>query len=160
MEIDKRKREKIKKIMLCFIAFFFIAIPCIYAQEMKIAAKIDTTSKEITTFVSLINIPESGRVRFQQRLLPNTKIITMPYDFLLWDTANNILTIITPKYPRIDTLNFAFICDTDTLPDTIFWGESALMYENKNKEVKKISFPAKNYIIRQKNIEADSKRKQ
>ena len=129
---------------------------------MKIAAKIDTTNNEITTFVSLINIPEGGRTRFQQRLFYNAKLIRLPIpsEYLLWDTAKNIFTIITPKYPRIDTLNFTFVCRIDTLPDIISWGEAALMYENKNKEVKKNTLPVKNYIIRRKNIEAGSKRKQ
>jgi hypothetical protein len=125
---------------------------------MKITAKTDTISNEITTFVSLINIPEGGRARYQQRLLPTTKLIGLPpYEFLLWDTAKNILTIITPKYPRIDTLKFTFVCRTDTLPDVVTWGEVALMYENKDKEVKKITSPARNYIVRQPSItETDS----
>ena len=137
---------KIKKIN---IFLYCIATTCLSAQEMKITAKIDTTSNEITTFVSLINIPEGGRVRFQQRLLPNAKIITLPYDFLLWDTAKNILTIITTKYPRIDTLIFTFVCRTGTLSDAIFWGESALMYEKKSGIVQKITLPARNYTVKQ-----------
>ena len=155
-------KRVLELLFIIILAFFFISTSSFYGQELKIAAKIDTTSNEITTFVSLINIPEGGRVRFQQRLLPDAKVINLPLpsDFLLWDTAKNIITIIAAKYPRIDTLNFVFVCRTDTLSDTISWGEAAFMYENKTKEVKKISLPAKNYIVRQKNIELDSIKKQ
>jgi hypothetical protein len=140
------------------IILLFCAIkPCSYGQELKITAKTDTISNEITTFVSLINISEGGRARFQQRLSPQAKLIKLPSKTLLWDTANNILTIITPKYQRIDTLNFTFVCRVDSLPNAILWGEAALMYENKAGFVKKITLPAKNYIVRQSPIsDADS----
>jgi hypothetical protein len=133
---------------------------CSYGQELKITAKTDTTNNEIITFVSLINIPEGGRTRFQQRLSPQAKLIKLPSETLLWDTTNNILTIITPKYPRIDTLNFTFVCRTDSHPNAIFWGEAALMYENKSGIVQKIKSPAKNYNVRQsQNLETNSLKK-
>ena len=145
--------KKLRSIILLFCAIK----PCSYGQELKITAKTDTISNEITTFVSLINISEGGRTRFQQRLSPQTKLVKLPSETLLWDTANNILTIITPKYPRIDTLNFTFVCRMDSLPDAILWGEAALMYENKAGIVQKITSPAKKYIVRQPPIpDADS----
>ena len=134
-----------------FFFIFFLPV-CFYAQELKITVKTDTTSNEITTYISLINIPDGKRVRFQQRLLPNAKLVKLPTEFLLWDTANSVLTLITANYPPVDTLNFAFVCRSETLPDVIFWGEAALMYENKKGEVKKITSAAKNYFVRQPTI--------
>jgi hypothetical protein len=116
---------------------------------MKMEVETDTTNSEITTRISLINIPEGGRARFQQRLLPQTKFVKLSPQTLLWDTAKNILTIITVEYPPIDTFKFSFLCHADTLTDAIVWGEAALMYENKNGEVKKITSSEKKYIIRQ-----------
>jgi hypothetical protein len=142
--------------------FFFLLLFCavstyFYGQELKISAKTDTMSNEVTTFVSLVNIPEGGRVRYQQRLSPQAKLVKLPSETLLWNTANNILTIIAPVYPLIDTLNFSFVCRLDFLPDVILWGEAALMYENKYGVVQKINSSAKNYIVRQPPIpEADS----
>ncbi|MDR0602920.1 MAG: SPOR domain-containing protein [Bacteroidales bacterium] len=146
-----------RKITHTFV--FFIILFCIIplqGQEMVISATTDTSTNEITTFITLIDIPEGGRVRFQQRLLPHTKLTLPPSEFSLWDTTNNIFTLITPKYPHSDTLSFVFICKTDSFPDIITWGESALMFENKNRIVEKINIPAKNYIIRQNNIPVDS----
>jgi len=139
-----------KKYPFClFFILFCTILTHLCGQELKISAKIDTANNEITTFVSLINISEDGRTRFQQRLSPQARLIKLPSETLLWDTANTILTIITPKYPRIDTLNFTFVCRVDSLPDTILWGESALMYENKSGIVQKINVPAKTYLVRQ-----------
>lgn len=139
---------------------FFVILSCfisvLQAQEIMLSATADTLSNEITTFVSLIHIPEGGRMRFQQRLSPHTKLMHPPAEFTLWDTTDNILTLIAPKYPCQDTLSFAFICQTDSLPDIITWGEAALMFENKNKIVEKINIPAKNYIVRQSNIPVDA----
>jgi hypothetical protein len=56
----------------------------------------------------------------------------------------------------MDTLSFTFHCKLDSLLDIIAWGEAALMYENKNKSTGKINIPAKDYIIRPKNIAVDS----
>jgi len=139
-----------------FLIFFCGIKTSFYGQELKIAVKTDTITNEITTFVSLINIPEGGRVRFQQRLSPQARLIRLSPEFLLWDTANTILTIITPNYPRMDTLHFSFVCRMNFLPDAIFWGESALMYENKSGVVQKINLLAKNHIVRQSPPEADS----
>jgi hypothetical protein len=128
-----------------------------YGQEMKVSVTTDTLTNEITNFVSLIHIPEGGRVRFQQRLLPQSVLIICPaLEFALWDTTNHIFTLIFPAYSRMDTLTFSFICKTDSLPDLITWGESALMFENKHKTVEKLNTPARNHIVRQNNIPLDS----
>ena len=153
------KMVKTSKIKTSFTLIFWGLSICSYAQELTISAKTDTSKNQITTFVSLINIPDGVRARFQQRLPLQAKVISLPLpsEYLLWDTAKNSLTIITPHYPRIDTLNFSFICHVDTLPNVISWGEAALMYENKNKEVKKIALPAKIHPVRQPNsLETDS----
>ena len=147
--------------LFCSFCFFFIVLfhaasPYSYGQEMLISARTDTLTNEITSLVSLINIPEGGRTRFQQRLSPQAKLINLPSDFLLWDTANNILTLITPRYPRIDTLSFQFVCKTDSLPDVLPWGESALMYEDNTGMVRKITSPVKHYIVRQSYCNTDS----
>ena len=140
----------------CILFFLFCGIKTsFYGQELKITAQTDTITNEITTFVSLINIPEGGRVRFQQRLSPQVKLIRLSPGFLLWDTANSILTVITPNYPRID-LHFSFVCRMNFLPNAFFWGEAALMYENKSGVVQKINLPAKNHIVRQSPPEVDS----
>jgi len=141
----------------CLFVLLFFTTARFYGQEMNISAKIDTTNNEITTFVSLIHISEGGRVRFQQRLAQQAKLVRFSSAFLLWDTAHQILTVITPCYPLVDTLDFMFVCHTDCLPDAILWGEAALMYEDKAKNVQKINYPAKNYIVRQPLIsDADS----
>jgi hypothetical protein len=121
----------------------------VYGQEAVISVKTDTLTNEIITSVSLIHIPEGGRARFQQRLLASTNLVPLPFHFLLWDTSNCIFTLITGNYPAKDTLTFSFVCKIDTLPDMLTWGEAALMYEDRNKQVHKINIPAKNYLIRQ-----------
>lgn len=147
-----------RKVVHSFVFFVILSciIPVLQGQEMIVSATTDTLTNEITSFISLIDIPEGGRVRFQQRLLPQTKLTRPPLEFSLWDTTNNIFTLITPQYPHSDTLSFVFICKTDSLPDIITWGETALMFENKNRIVNKINIPAKNYIIRQNKIPVDS----
>jgi len=147
---------KIRHQIYFFIALFFITKTHSFGQEMTVSAKIDTANYKITTFVSLMQIPAGGRARFQQRLYPNAKVINLPSEFLLWDTAKNILTLIAANYPRVDTLSFQFVCKTDVLPDTLVWGEAALMYENNKGMVQKINVSAKKYVMRQRNAEMDS----
>ena len=139
-----------------FIILFCAGTLCSYGQHITISTQADTLTNEITSHVSLINIPEGSRARFQQRLFSHAKLISLPSDFLLWDTANNILTIITPSYPKIDTLSFQFVCKTDSLPDVLSWGEAALMYEDNKGVVRKIALPVKHYVIRNNNSDVDS----
>ena len=143
------------KYLLCAFLFSCITLPA-FGQKMTLSISTDTVRNEVTTHVSLINIPQGGRVRFQQRLPAQAKLLAPPLSFLLWDTANNIFTIISPNYPKIDTLPFVFVCKMDSLPDRLLWGESALMYEDKNKQVQKIKNPARTYIIREKVKNIDS----
>ncbi len=143
-----------------FLILFYKTTTDSYGQEIISFARMDTITNEITTFISLVNIPDGGRVRFQQRLHPKATLTNLPSEFLLWDTANNILTLISSNYPSIDTLAFKFVCKTDSLPDVILWGESALMYENKKGIVQKITSPARNYIVRQNRPDIDTLQKE
>ena len=135
------------KYVLCIFSFFCLIISA-NGQKAITSASIDTVKNEITTFVSLINIPQGGKARFQQRLPIQAKLVTPSLDFLLWDTSNHIFTIIVANYPDIDTLPFQFVCKWNALPDNITWGESAFMYEDKSKQVQKINIPAKTYAVR------------
>jgi len=141
---------------LLFIVLFHFTKICSYGQQLTIYAQADTLSNEITSYVTLINIPEGSRARFQQRLFSQAKLINLSSYFLHWDTADNILTIITPKYPKIDTLSFQFVCKANSLPDVLSWGEAALMYEDNNGIVRKIATPVKQYIVRNNNPDIDS----
>jgi hypothetical protein len=116
---------------------------------MQMSVVIDTVSCEITTHVSFIAIPDGGRIRFQQRLSAQTKLIHLPPNVMPWDTSNNIFSMICVQYPSVDTLKFSFVCKADTLPDILQWGEATLMYEDKNRQVCKIELSAENYIVRQ-----------
>ena len=143
-----------KYLFLAFL-FFCISLP-VFGQKITLSISTDTLRNEVTTYISLINIPQGGRTRFQQRLPVQAKLIAPPLSILLWDTANNIFTIISPNYPKIDTLPFMFVCKMDSLPDRLLWGESAFMYEDKNKQVHKIKNPARTYIIKEKTGNSDS----
>ena len=134
--------------ILCVFSLFCLSIPT-YGQKVITAVAIDTVKNEVTSFVSLIDIPQGGRARFQQRLPNQAKLLAPPLDFLLWDTNNNVFTIVTAIYPKIDTLFFKFTCKLDYLSENIVWGESAFMYEDKNKQVQKINVPAKTYPARE-----------
>ena len=150
---------RVLKYIFCFL-FIVLFYTAANGQQLTISAKADTLTNEITSHVSLINIPEGSRARFQQRLFSQAKLISLPSYFLHWDTANNILTIITPKYPNIDTLTFQFVCKTDFLPDVLAWGEAALMYEDNKGNVQKITSPVKHYVVRNNNTDADSLEKE
>jgi hypothetical protein len=147
----------VRRQLFIFLVLFFLVPAHFQGQEIMVSASTDTLTNKITTVVSLIHIPEKGRVRYQQRLHPQTKLIRPPLEFVLWDTLSNIFTLIIPEYPRIDTLTFTFVCQTDSLPNTIYWGEAALMFENKDRIVEKINIPEKYYIVRQTNIPVDSR---
>ena len=136
------------KYILCVFSFFCLCFPT-YGQKVITTAIIDTATNEITSFVSLIDIPQGGRARFQQRLPVQAKLAAPPLEFLLWDTNNNIFTIVAGNYPKIDSLFFKFTCKMDYISDNISWGESAFMYEDKNKQVQKINIPAKIYPVRE-----------
>jgi hypothetical protein len=146
MANTKQWRKKFKSIGIVLI---FCCIDSIYAQKMQMSVVIDTGSCEITTHVSFIAIPDGGRIRFQQRLSAQTKLIQLPLNTLPWDTSNNIFSMICVQYPSVDTLNFSFVCKADTLPDILQWGEATLMYEDKNRQICKIELSAENYIVRQ-----------
>lgn len=135
------------KQILCIFSFLIISIFS-YGQKVINFAKIDTVKQEVTTYVSLIDIPQGGRARYQQRLLSQAKLVAPPLGFLLWDTNNNIFTIVTANYPKVDTLSFQFVCKINSLNHEITWGESAFMYEDKDKQVQKINIPAKIYSAR------------
>ena len=141
------------KYILCLFCFLCI-INFSHGQKVITSASIDTIKNEVTTYVSLINIPQGGRARFQQRLPVQAKLIAPPLDFLLWDTNNHIFTIVSPVYPKIDTLFFHFVCRVNPLGNEITWGESAFMYEDKNKQVQKISIPAKVYPVKTPTIDS------
>ena len=135
------------KYLLCLFSFFCLTHIC--GQQVITSVSIDTLANEVTSFVFLIDIPQGGRARFQQRLPAQAKLIAPPLEFLMWDTNNNIFTIVSGTYPKIDTLFFKFTCKVDYFPDNITWGESAFMYEDKNKQVQKINIPAKTYSVRE-----------
>ena len=136
------------KYFFCIFSFLCLSVPT-HGQKIITTATIDTLKQEVTSFVSLIDIPHGGRARFQQRLPAHATLIAPPLDFLLWDISNNIFTIVAENYPKIDTLFFKFTCKMDSLADNIMWGESAFMYEDKNKQVQKINISAKTYLVRE-----------
>lgn len=133
--------------ILCIVSFLITGIFS-YGQKVTHFVKIDTIKQEVTTYVSLIDIPQGGRARYQQRLPSQAKLVAPPLEFLLWDTNNTVFTIVTANYPKVDTLSFQFVCKINPLGNEITWGESAFMYENQNKQVQKISIPAKVYPVR------------
>ena len=136
------------KLKYIFCLLSFVCVTHTYGQKVITFATVDTVTNEVTSFISLIDIPQGGRARFQQRLPVQAKLIAPPLEFLLWDTNNNIFTIVSGNYPKRDTLFFKFTCKMDYLSDNITWGESAFMYEDKNKQVQKINIPAKVYPVR------------
>ena len=139
-------KSKLKQI-ICLLSFFSLIVS-VSGQEVTISASADTLKNRIKTNVSLIDIPQGGRIRFQQRLPLQAKLIAPPVESLMWDTNNNIFTIIMTNYPDIDTLPFQFVCEMNSLPDTIIWGEVAFIYEDANKQVQIINIPPKRYIVR------------
>ncbi len=137
---------KLKKILS--VVSFLVISTLSYGQEVIHSVNIDTVKQEITTYVSLIDIPQGGRARYQQRFPAQAKLVAPPLEFLLWDTNNNIFTIVTANYPKADTLSFHFVCRVNSLGNEIIWGESAFMYEDRDKQVQKINIPAKRYSVR------------
>lgn len=131
--------------MLCFFSLISVS-----GQKIIVSASADTLRNRVKTVVSLIDIPQHGRARFQQRLPIAAKLVSPPLESVSWDTAHNVFTMTTVDYPHIDTLSFQFVCEMNPIPDTMIWGEAAFMFEDENKSVQKINTPAKKYIVRGK----------
>ncbi len=55
---------KLKKILS--VVSFLVISTLSYGQEVIHSVNIDTVKQEITTYVSLIDIPQGGRARYQQ----------------------------------------------------------------------------------------------
>jgi hypothetical protein len=127
------------------------------AQSVIIKTEMDTFAQTLQTSLCFINIPEGVSLRWQQRLLPQVKLMSYDSVSTLSDTSDGIFTVIWPHFSKADTFVYTFtVLFTDSLPTVFSWGEGALLYVDSVKGIRKIKTKAQN-IDRQSKEEKPTK---
>ena len=131
--------------------FFFVLLCCrnSFAQYVLMQVERDTATNILTEQVKFFNIPQGGKMRFQQRMLGANYWLQSNFSTLLWDTNDGILTLISPHFPLVDTLRISFSVKTEDSVSIQQWGEAALICETAHGKVHKQVLPAYSLYIQQ-----------
>ncbi len=113
------------------------------SQNLHMFCNIDTVQQTLTTKIYFCNISSQGKTRWQETLLPKTRIIAIDTHGVAWDTIGNLLTVIWDKFPIADTIIYSFTVKfTDEIPFSFYWGKGALLFVNTDGNIQKInSYP-------------------
>ncbi len=111
----------------------------------------DTNSHIVTEKVKFFNIPQGGKMRFQQRFVGNIQCLQYDFDTLLWDTNDRILTLISPSFPKTetDTLQISFTMKMNDTISGLQWGEAALICETSHGKMHKQTSPSYSLYVKQ-----------
>lgn len=132
-----------KKGLFLSICIFLFTFTLSYGQSIRMETEVDTIKNQITTSIFFNNIPTKNTARWQQILHPSSTLLHLDTTGILWDTSHHTLTIIWEKFPSKDSFSFSFTAlFTPVLPETISWGEGALLFENTNNKIAKIKTAA------------------
>lgn len=132
-----------KRRLFLTICVFLFTFTLSYGQSIRMENKVDTIKNQITTSIFFNNIPAKNTARWQQILSPSATLLHLDTTGILWDTSHHILTLIWEKFPAKDSFSFTFTAlFTPVLPETFFWGEGALLFENTNNKIDKIKTAA------------------
>lgn len=129
--------------MFLAICVFLFTFTQSYGQSIRMETEVDTIKNQIKTSIFFNNIPAKNTARWQQILPPSATLLHLDTTGILWDTSHHTLTLIWEKFPAKDSFSFSFIAlFTPVLPETIFWGEGSLLFENTNNKIDKIKTAA------------------
>ncbi|NLK57381.1 MAG: SPOR domain-containing protein [Bacteroidales bacterium] len=130
----------LRKIVLFFAVYFLAGIQFSKAQTIHIVTDIDTVRQTLLTKVYFCHIQAKDKVRWQQVVLPTSKVMIADNQGTIWDTVDNLLTVIWNRFPRQDTLVYSFTVQfIDEMPASFYWGKGALLFVNTNNVIEKIT---------------------
>ena len=134
-----------KKYLLLFI--FYSLMTAICAQQVTTSVKRDIVANKVQISTHLKDIPVDGRIRFQQVLPNNATIAETHFENFLWDTSHSMLTILSENCQPIEDKCFNYTLSFTADINSLSMGPSAVMYEQKDGQVNKITTAAHTFYL-------------
>jgi len=116
-----------------------------YSQKADISIKVDAANKEIVTYVTLSEIPPDVDIIWQQKIPKEAHFAAYPQNSQ--NAESKVIMMSFSKHLLTQTMSFSFACKMDYIEKEILWGESSIIYTDKNSEEQVVAFPAKLFVI-------------